>query len=469
MMNILTLFQAQLQLQLQPQIIAEISDSTTNESAIIGALLISTTLIFFISKIWEEICAWLKLPPVLGQLVCGIVLGVSVLNILVFTETSGHTINPNIIKLIEWSTNSDAVVATAAYKNQLIAVSEGAANLGAIALLFLIGLESDFEELVGVGNQAVAVAVTGVVLPFALGTLGLIYLFGTPFVPAIFAGAALTATSIGITAKVLQELNQLQSKEGQIIIGAAIIDDLLGILILAVVVSLVQIGTVNVNDLAYLLLSTTLFVGGVFLFRNQLGNAFVAVTSRMKSDNGLLVVAILFALLWAGIANTIDLEAILGAFVAGIILAGTDKKHEIIEQFQPIANILSPIFFVVVGAKTDLTVLNPANPQSREGLIIAAFLILVAILGKVIAGYMSGNSKDINRLAIGMGMVPRGEIGLVFVGIGTALDILPDALSAAVVLMVIATTFLAPLLLRLIFNSVEEKSVTLTESLSANQ
>jgi Kef-type K+ transport system membrane component KefB len=461
-MNIPTVF-------LPPPVIAQINDSTTNESAIIGALLIAATLIFFTSKIWEELCAWLKLPPVLGQLVGGLILGVSALNILVFSETGSHEINHNIISLIQWSTDTDAAVATAAYKNQLIAVSEGAANLGAIALLFLIGLESDLEELLGVGTQSAMVAVMGVVLPFTLGTFGLIYLFGTPLVPAIFAGAALTATSIGITAKVLQELNQLQSKEGQIIIGAAVIDDLLGILILAVVVSLVQIGRVNLNDLAYLLLSTTLFIGGIFLFRKQLGNAFVYLTSRMKTDSGLLVVAIVFALLWASIANTIHLEAILGAFAAGIILAGTDKKHEIIEQFQPVANILSPIFFVVIGAKTDLTVLNPTNPESREGLIIAAFLILVAILGKVIAGYMTGSSKDINHLAIGVGMVPRGEVGLVFVGIGTALNILPDALTAAIVFMVIVTTFLAPLLLRVIFNKAEAKSVISTESLSANQ
>ncbi|MBE7384966.1 MAG: cation:proton antiporter [Leptolyngbya sp. SIO1E4] len=417
------------------------------ESVVFSALLISATIIFLTSTVWEEACAWLKLPPVLGQLMGGLLLGVSALKILVFAEGE-FAINPGVIELIRQTTATDVTSATIAYTHQLIAISEGAANLGVIALLFFIGLESDFDQLLRVGPQAAMVAGAGVILPFLLGTLGLMTLFEVAPLPAIFSGAALTATSIGITAKVLQELGHLKSKEGQIIIGAAVLDDLLGILILALVVSLVKDGTVDLAGLAYLLLTTVVFVGSVAWLRTPIGQAFEAITGRLRSENSLLIGAIIFALLVAAIANAIHLEAILGAFAAGVVLSGITQREALLEQFQPMVGVLAPVFFIVVGAKTDLSVLSPNNPESLAGLAIAAFLILVAILGKIAAGYLIPHAASVNRLAIGMGMVPRGEVGLVFVGIGASLNILSSALTAAIVLMVIATTFIAPLLLR---------------------
>lgn len=425
-----------------------------SESLIFSALLVCATLIFLTSKVWEEACTWLRLPPVLGQLMGGLLLGVSALKVLVFTEGQA-VINPGVIELIRWSAKADVLGASTAYTHQLIAISEGASNLGVIALLFLIGLESDFNQLLRVGSQAAVVASAGIIVPFVGGTVGLIALFGIAPLPAVFGGAALTATSIGITAKVLQELGQLQSQEGQIIIGAAVLDDLLGILLLAVVVSLAQNGTIDIANLAYLVLSTTLFVGGIAVLRTHIARAFEAVTQRLRADNGLLISAIIFALFLAAIANAIHLEAILGAFAAGIILSETPQKEKLLEQFQPVAGVLAPIFFVVVGAKTDLSVLNPANPDSLAGIAIATFLIVVAVLGKVAAGYLMPTSAPLNRLAIGVGMVPRGEVGLVFVGIGASLGILSDALTTAIVLMVIVTTFLAPILLRWIFHGVD--------------
>ncbi|MBE7385898.1 MAG: cation:proton antiporter [Leptolyngbya sp. SIO1E4] len=418
-----------------------------DETVIFSALLISALVIFLTSQLLGELCAWLKLPPVLGQLVGGIILGVSVLKILVLAE-SDAAINPSIIDLICWTTGASVAEAATAYHHQLIGISEGAANLGVIALLFLIGLESDFESLLKVGPKAAIVAIAGVALPFIGGTVGLITLFGTPLLPAIFGGAALTATSIGITAKVLKELGQVQSEEGQIIIGAAVLDDLLGILVLALVVSLVKEGSINVADLGLLLLSTTAFVAGVALLRMPIIRAFTAITHKLQSEDTLLISAIVFALFMAAIANAIHLEAILGAFAAGVILSGMPQRPHLLEKFEPIAGLLAPLFFIVVGAKTDLSVLNPANPSSAEGLLIASFLILVAVVGKVAAGYFIPSSDDLNRLAIGLGMVPRGEVGLVFVGIGSSIGILSAALAAAVVLMVVVTTLVAPLLLR---------------------
>ncbi|MEM1251182.1 MAG: cation:proton antiporter [Cyanobacteria bacterium P01_H01_bin.21] len=418
-----------------------------SESVVFAALLVSATVIFLTSQIWEEICAWLRLPPVLGQLIGGLSLGVSALKILVFAEGES-VINPAVIGLIQQTTEADTASALTAYSHQLIAISEGAANLGVVALLFLIGLECDFESLLKVGPQAAIVATAGVVLPFVGGTVGLITLFGIPLLPAVFGGAALTATSIGITAKVLKELGQLQSAEGQIVIGAAVLDDLLGILILALVVSLMKEGSINVTGLGLLLLGTASFVGGIVLLRSPIARGFTTLNNWLRSDNSVLISGIVFALLMAAIANAIHLEAILGAFAAGIILNGAKQRQQLLEEFEPIAGVLAPIFFIVVGAKTDLSILNPTNPESTTGLWMAAFLIVIAVLGKVAASYLIPRPGRLNRLAIGIGMVPRGEVGLVFVGIGSSISILSLGLTAAIVLMVVVTTLIAPLLLR---------------------
>ncbi len=166
------------------------------------------------------------------------------------------------------------------------------------------------------------------------------------------------------------------------------------------------------------------------------------------------------------VATAIHLEAILGAFAAGLILAETEKRKELEKQVIPVADILVPIFFVCVGAKTDLSVLNPAVPSNREGLVIATFLILVAILGKVITGFTLFGQPDLNKLAIGVGMIPRGEVGLVFAGVGSASGALSEATEAAIIMMVISTTFVAPPLLRLVFKETETLAPTSSNSSS---
>lgn len=442
---------------LLPQPLASAGGFENNEHLVIGTLLISAIAIFITSKIGEEVCVWMKLPPILGQLAGGIVVGISGLHILVFPETGESSTSHFLIDILQVFTGASFEAVTVAYTDQLKAVSEGVANLGIVALLFFIGLESDLKELVRVGSQAAIVAVFGVILPFTFGTLGLIALFGIPMIPAVFAGAALTSTSIGITAKVLQDLGHLKSKEGQIIIGAAVLDDILGIIILAVIISLIQIGTVKVTDIVSLILSASVFVGGAIAFSKYLGLAFVAVADKLKTDSGLLVTAIIVVLLFAGIANALGLEAILGAFAAGIILGETSKKEELLQQFQPIVNVISPVFFVAIGAKTDLSILNPFDSANWKGLAIAGFLIVVAILGKVATGYLLTGSTPLNRLVIGVGMIPRGEVGLVFAGLGAGLDAISDSLTAAVILMVVATTFLAPWLLQSVLQRMPEK------------
>lgn len=426
-------------------------DLASDNHVVIGALLVSALVFFVTSKIGEELCAWLNLPPVLGQLLGGIVVGVSALRLLVFPESEGVSISTPVAEFLKFITGANTETVTTAFYDQLAAVSVGIANLGVIALLFSIGLESNLKDLIRVGFQSATVAVAGVVLPFTLGSLGLIVLFDVPTVPAVFAGAALTATSIGITAKVLQDLGYLQSNEGQIILGAAVLDDILGIIILAVVVNLLETGTIVAKDVFYLAVGAAIFVIGAVCLSDFVGFIFVVLVGKLKTDSGLLISAVIFVLALACIANAIHLEAILGAFAAGLILGQTSKRHELEEQFRPIVSVVLPAFFVSIGAKTDLTVLNPANTENREGLIVAIFLIIVAILGKVVAGFLIFSKSPTNRLAIGAGMVPRGEVGLVFVGLGATTGILSESIEVAIVLMVIATTILAPILLRAVF------------------
>lgn len=430
-----------------------------NAPIVLTGVLLSLVVIYLASKIGGELSKKLDLPPVLGELVGGVLIGASALHFLVFPEGGAGASESLIMQLLQRINNLDSEAISQIFASQSEAVSI-LAELGVIILLFEIGLESDLRELQKVGYQAAIVAVVGVVAPFGAGTIGLILLFHVPTIPAIFAGAALTATSIGITSKVLSELGYLKSREGQIIVGAAVIDDVLGIIVLAVVASLAKTGEIDVMNLIYLIISASVFLlGSIFLgqFFNQ---SFVTISEKLQTRGQLVIPALTFAFLMAFLANAIHLEAILGAFAAGLVLDETDKRKELDKQIIPIADILVPIFFVTVGAKTDLSVLNPFVVENREGLIIATFLIVVAIIGKTITGWSITGKEPINRLAIGFGMIPRGEVGLVFAGIGSASGALSKPLEAAIIVMVILTTFIAPPLLRFAFKTPEKELTT---------
>jgi Kef-type K+ transport system membrane component KefB len=429
-------------------------------SMVVAAVLLSLVVVYLASKVGGEISNRVGLPPVLGELVGGVFVGISVLHLLVFPGSGADSSTSLIITFLQTTAglNPEAAPQVFAAQSEVITVLS---ELGVIILLFEIGLESNLKDLMAVGIQAIVVAIVGVVVPFTAGTVGLMTLFGVGAVPAIFAGAALTATSIGITSKVLSELGKLNSKEGQIILGAAVIDDVLGIIVLAVVASLAKDGAVDVGKVIYLIISATTFLLGAIALGKVFNKSFVAIADNLKTRGELIIPAFIFAFVMAYLAAVIQLEAILGAFAAGLVLEETDKRIELQKQVIPIADILVPIFFVTVGAKTDLGVLNPAIPSNREGLIMAIFLITVAIIGKVITGLSVFGQPQINRLAIGVGMIPRGEVGLVFAGVGAASGVLSKSLGAAIIMMVILTTFLAPPLLRFVF---PESDTLATES-----
>ncbi|WP_324703781.1 cation:proton antiporter [Lyngbya sp. CCY1209] len=438
-----------------PNVLATATEADQGPIVLAGVLL-TLIVIYLASKLGGELSKAVDLPPVLGELVGGVVVGASALHLIVFPEGGAQAADSLLMTVLQAIAGLDPRAAASVFESQSEVISV-LAELGVIVLLFEIGLESDLRELQKVGYQAAVVAVVGVVAPFAAGTVGLMFFFKVSAIPAIFAGAALTATSIGITSKVLSELGHLKSKEGQIIVGAAVIDDVLGIIVLAVVASLAKTGEVNILNVIYLMIGASAFLLGSIFLGKFFNKSFVAIADRLQTRGKLVIPAFTFAFFMAFLANVIQLEAILGAFAAGLVLDETDKRKELDREVVPIADILVPIFFVTVGARVDLSVLNPVVPENQQGLIIAAFLIVVAILGKLVTGWTVFGQASINRFAIGVGMIPRGEVGLVFAGIGAASGALDKPLQAAIIVMVILTTFLAPPFLRLAFKESADK------------
>lgn len=426
-----------------------------NAPVILSGVLLTLIVIYIASKVGSEIAKRLDLPPVLGELVAGVIVGVSALRLVIFPEGGFVASDSLIMSGLQLLNNLSPAAVNSIFAEQSEVISV-IAELGVIVLLFEIGLESDLQQLKEVGIQAFVVAFVGVTAPFAAGTLGLMYFFHVAAIPAIFAGAALTATSIGITSKVLAEIGQLKSKEGQIIVGAAVIDDVLGIIVLAVVASLAKTGEVDITNVAILLVSAIAFLFGAILLGGFFNKTFVSLVNKLQTRGNIVIPAFIFAYVMAFIGNAIHLEAILGAFAAGLVLDETDARKELDELIKPVADLLVPVFFVTVGARADLSVLNPMIPENRSGLLIAVFMLAVAIAGKVITGWVVFGIPNINRLAIGVGMIPRGEVGLVFAGIGTASGAIDKPLEVAIIIMVIMTTFLSPPFLRIAFGKTDE-------------
>jgi Kef-type K+ transport system membrane component KefB len=407
-------------------------------------------IIFLAARTLAEVMVRLELPTILGELVAGVIIGVSGFHLILPPEVHAQ-LNHGLLAVVGSLADVTPEMVQDIYEEtfpNLKAVSQ----LGLYALLFLTGLESELDELVAVGLQATTVAVTGVVLPFALGTAGLVFLFHVPLFPAIFAGAAMTATSIGITASVFGELKFLKTREGQTVIGAAVLDDILGIVILAVVVALAGGGSFAVGPILKLVMAAMVFVAAALFLSRTSAPAFDWVLDQLRAPGEVVVAGFVVLTLCCFAAQAIGLEAALGAFAAGLILSASRHTEAIQETVKPLVALFATVFFVLIGTGMDLSVLNPLDPDNRQGLVLAAFLLVVAIAGKVAAGWSYWSKEKTNRLVVGLGMMPRGEVGLIFLGLGSQAGILTPALEAAILLMVIGTTFLAPILLRLVLS-----------------
>ncbi len=407
-------------------------------------------VLFIAARMMAELMVRLSLPTILGELLAGVLIGVSGLHFLLPPE-SGAQINHWLLDLVASLADVTPDMVQQLYNESFPGLQQ-ISVLGLYALLFLTGLESELDELMAVGLQATTVAVTGVLLPFALGTAGLVLLFHVPLILAIFAGAAMTATSIGITASVFGELGWLRRREGQIVIGAAVLDDILGIVILAVVVALAGGEALTVGPIVKLVLAAIVFVAAALILSRTAAPVFDWVLDRLKAPGEVVVAGFVVLTLCCFLAQAIGLEAALGAFAAGLILSRSRHTEAIQETVKPLVALFATVFFVLIGTGMDLSVLNPLDPANQEGLVVALFLLAVAIAGKVAAGWTYTSSEPTNRLVVGLGMMPRGEVGLIFLGLGTQANLLTPALEAAILLMVIGTTFLAPVLLRLVLS-----------------
>jgi Kef-type K+ transport system membrane component KefB len=374
----------------------------------VAGFLANLLVILLSAKIFGELAERLGQPAVLGELLGGVVLGFGFVKFF-------HPHDPALALMAEF---------------------------GVVLLLFETGINSDLGELLKAGPTSLGVALVGVALPFALG-----YAFmtaaGRPGLEAVFVGAALTATSVGITARVLSDLGKLGGEEAQIVLGAAVIDDILGLIILAAVQGIAVAGKLSWAGVGKTTALAGAFLGAALWLGPRLSQFLVAQVRRMRVRGVLIAAAVCFAFAMALLAHALGTALIVGAFTAGVLLAQTDKKEDIDGALKPIADIFVPIFFVMVGAKVKLDLNLPLVG-------LAAGLTLLAVLGKIASGY-AARKQGLNRFGIGVGMVPRGEVGLIFAQIGLASNAIDAGIYAVVVGMVVATTFLAPPLIKRAF------------------
>jgi Kef-type K+ transport system membrane component KefB len=367
-------------------------------------LLATLVVVWLAAKAGGETATRLGQPAVLGELLAGVLVG------------------PGVLGLVQDSE-----------------VLHALAEIGVILLLFEVGLESDLDELLKAGPQSTVVALIGVVAPFVLGFVTM-RLFGHPTLVAVFGGAALTATSVGITARVLTDLDRLRDVSARVILGAAIIDDIIGLIILAVVSGLAAAGTVSMAQVGFLSLKAVVFLVGAVVLGVRLSPWLVTQAGRMRARGTLITTAVVFAVALATAADLLGLATIIGAFAAGLALTRTDRRVHIEERVRPVADLFVPIFFVTIGMKVEPRMLNPFG-EGQLG--FALVLTAVAIVSKLVAG-LAVYQRGVRRWQVGVGMVPRGEVGLIFAGIGLASGVIDDGLYAAVVVMVMLTTFVTP-------------------------
>jgi Kef-type K+ transport system membrane component KefB len=319
-------------------------------------------------------------------------------------------------------------------------------RVAVIILLFLVGLENSVKEMGKVGVAALLVAVIGVVCPFLLGVgLMAVMMPDAPVQKDIFIGAILTATSVGITARVFRDLQQTQRTEAKIILGAAVIDDVLGLVILAVVSGLVMTGSVSLLSVSTITLKAVVFLAIAIGAGMWVTQRMVRRLAQLEMENVKLLFGLGFAFLLSWLANSIGLATIVGAFAAGLVLEefflDELKGHSLRDSLAPLETLVVPVFFVLMGMQVKLETF-----ADKQVVVIAALLTAAAIAGKLVAGL--GVSGKLDRLSVGVGMMPRGEVGLIFASIGKGLGVVSDALFSAVVIMVMVTTLLAPPLLK---------------------
>jgi Kef-type K+ transport system membrane component KefB len=383
-------------------------------------------IILVSARFAAEVATRLGAPSVIGELIAGVLLGPSLLGWIEVTE---------VIRLL--------------------------AEIGIILLLFDVGLDTDIRRLTRSGGQSVTAALGGFIAPFAFGYLICRLVFEQEVLLSLFVGGALTATSIGVTVRILRDVGRQDSREGQVVLGAAVIDDVLGVLLLALLYEFSRSGDlslVNVGRLAA-------FVGLFFIIAPvaaKLMSTLIGHYHRVTEIPGLVATVIVsLVLVFAWVAHAVGAPELLGGFAAGLALSrrfflpfGTalarDERlaDEVERDMKPIVQLFTPIFFVTVGLSLDL---RQVDWSSSFVWYFSLSLGLVAIAGKLVGGLLLIRERWLMRSAVGMAMVPRGEVGLIFTELGRAAGVFDDATYAAMILVIVYTTLFSPFWMKLFY------------------
>ncbi|HVA00366.1 MAG TPA: cation:proton antiporter [Terriglobia bacterium] len=374
-----------------------------------GKVLLELFFMFAGGKLLAEIFERFRQPGVLGELCAGVLLGPSLLGL----------IHPNELTL-------------------------GLAEIGAIFLLFTVGLETKPGDLLEVGWTAALVALLGVILPFVLG-LWYMKALGYNSIESIFVGAAMVATSVGITARVLADLGALSTRAARVILAAAVLDDILGLLVLAVVSSL-STGQVHYLQLSIVAAEAITFALLMIFLGSKLIGRFHPHVDKLRARNSAFILSIILCLGLSLASVYIGMAAIVGAFLTGLALADHSDRWKLRENAHPLSEFLAPFFFVLLGVQVNV------HTFAKPSLIgLASVICILAIVGKLIGcglGSLRLGLKD--ALRVGIGMVPRGEVGLIVAGVGLTLHTISDAVYSIVLLMSMVTTLVAPPFLRMV-------------------
>ena len=384
-------------------------------SSEVGVVILQLFAIFVAAKALGGLGSLFKIPSVVGEILGGVLLANTFLK-----DTLHLTGDLEFLQIL--------------------------AELGVVFLIFLVGLETPFDEMRKVGGTSLVVAIAGVVFPFAAG-FGIMWWLGSPTVEGLFLGAALVATSVGITARVLNELGVLGRREARIILGAAVIDDVLGLLVLTVVQAVGSGGGVDVRAITFIVIQALAFVGILMFFGGRIARRIfsnrnpLAERYEWANPHTIFGFGVAVCLGLSAIAAAIGLAAIIGAFVAGMAFAATESRHDLAERFEGVVQFLTPFFFGYIGLQVDLAV---ASSVIGFALVVTLVALVTKVLGCGLGALKLGAKP---ALAIGIGMMPRGEVGIIVALIGLSMAVIPDTLYAVVVAMSLLTTLVTPPLL----------------------
>ncbi len=414
----------------------------------ITGILVDLFILFAAAKVAGELFTRIRQPPIVGEVLAGVLIGPHALGLIGLPDSA----------LIELFGGDEK-----AAEEALTIVLDVIAELGVIILLFFVGLETRLSELLEVGGRATMVAVLGIIFPFILG-FAFIWLTDPVAsadlgIEAAFVATAMVATSIGITARVLGDIGAIRTREARIILGAAVVDDILALLMLSVVVGLGG-DDFDALELGLTALAAVAFVAFAALVGTRVIRQYSIHLERLKIRNAPFLVAMVVMLGLSALAGIIGLAAIIGAFLAGMMLAEAKERFNLEQQALPVYEFLVPFFFVIIGTKVD-----PGAFMDITILMVALGVTALAVLGKLMGGGIASAGLPVRSAAIiGTGMVPRGEVGLVVASIGAGIGAISDDIFSAVVFMSIATTILAPPALVWLFRGYRFTAVEVAEA-----